>query len=231
MDLVKRLHRELQDYLVTNPSRVVPYHNNAHMETVWEIASDLWNREITLPSGIRQDTSKYPDPDARMALMMAAMLHDYGHSAGERPDVENIKVATSTLHDFYFHHSAVMKICEKEGMDTKAILRNATRAIQCTEFPFVHPPISLVDKVLRDADLLYTAARGIPEIVMEDLRSEMQVRLCRPISYEEMLTGQKAFLDNATLFTVTGKTIWDEIAKPFYDAMDRYTALKVAAKK
>lgn len=221
MDLVKRLYRELQDYLVTNPSRVVPYHNNAHMETVWDIANNIWREEIALPASVRNDVTAYPDPDARVSLMLAAMLHDYGHSAGEKPDDVNIEVAVAALQDFY-SRSKVIGFLEKEGMITEALLRNAISAIRITEFPFIHQPTTLIHKVLRDADLLYTAVRAIPEIVLEDLRSEMQVRMDRPISISEMLVGQKAFLDNAKLFTVTGQAMWNKLAQPFYDAMSEY---------
>lgn len=230
--LLENLKDEIDHYLDRNPSAVIPYHNNAHMCSVWDIAQSIWEKEKVLTtSGSRQDITVYPEPDATMTLMLAALFHDFGHSGGVTTDNVNIETAIEALLEFYKTTTSFLRFKKSNGdigrqAHVTHLFSVAVRAIRCTEFPFVTPPEGLLQQVLRDADLLYTAIIGKPELVLEDLREEMQVRLGREISYTEMLEGQKAFLNNAILYTETGKQLWSEKAEPFYAAMESYVSLK-----
>lgn len=226
--LLEILKDEIDHYLDRNPSAIKPYHNNVHMCSVWDIAQFIWEKEkVTTTSGSRQDVTIYPEPDATMSLMLAAMFHDFGHSGGVTTDSVNIETAIGAVLEFYKTTKTFSRFKRSNGDVTRQanvthLFSVAVSAIRCTEFPFVTEPQGLLQECLRDADLLYTAIIGKPELVLEDLREEMEVRLGRKITYTEMLEGQKTFLNNATLYTETGKQLWAEKAAPFYAAMETY---------
>jgi hypothetical protein len=213
------LYDELVKFHEKNSSGVFPYHNNSHMDEVYKLSLTLYRREKTKPL---PETLEYNELYFRMVLVLATMVHDYGHTGGRLDDVENIQIAIKALRKFVSHSSALTPLRRGHPELMQGILEKAIAAIVCTEFPFVHEPQSLLEKIVRDADLLYTAVMGKPEIVLEGLRAEIRKKLKRFISYTEMLEGQKAFLNNATLYTETGKQLWAEKAAPFYAAMEAY---------
>jgi len=198
------LENELRAVLCNNPSRTAPYHNNAHMEHVWFLAKQLWATE-TIGRPTKQESLA--------TLMVASLLHDWGHSAGEKSDVENIQNTRDQVRTILDSLSLNLRHDIRKDIDA---------AIFCTQFPFVNPPVTVVEKVLRDADLLYTFVVGDPRLVLEDLRREMEVMHKRPIGYREMLDGQVTFLKTAVLFTETGKQWWNLTSARYFKAMCEY---------
>lgn len=205
--LLEILSSELDKHLEHNPSKDVPYHNNQHMAKVWKLAQFMWKIEKT-------DVDLHLGEQwSEIALMLAARLHDWGHSAGKEKDEVNI-------------HVAKMKaklIMNSLSVDVpKRVQEVVLEAIACTQFPFVIDPRNRLEEVLRDADLLYTACMDDPVIVMEHLRAEMEVAYGRKITYAEMCKGQKAFLESARLYTSTGEHKWSLFAKPFFNKLEQY---------
>ena len=208
------LYEELRQFIETNPARSAPYHNNVHMGQMTCLAFRLYKEgEKCLPS----------DQDATV-MLLAGMLHDYGHGAGTRTDDVNIIVALHALERFVRSSPYMQAIDVKSRRELIHDLAEA--AIACTEYPFVHEPKSLAQMYLRDADLLYAAASGNPTIIMEGLRREISVSQGRDITYEEMLEGQVLFMGKAKLFTKAGETLHQKVSRDYLVAMQAYVESK-----
>lgn len=82
----------------------------------------------------------------RIVLFWAAFYHDYSHSFGKEKDFTNIAIAIDRF--------------KKSWMgDTCIIMPFVIRLIEVTEFPFVHEPRTLLEKIIRDADLTMSLSR------------------------------------------------------------------------
>lgn len=192
-----------------NPSGDLPYHNNAHMCGVMNMALILYDEE-------KGDVSEEEEMRDKFVIVTASLLHDYGHSGGKLPDSENIEIAIKALKDCeeigeaipYYYYPTVMILAEN--------------AIRCTQFPFVIEPTTLVEKCIRDADLLEASASMDPTTIMEDLRAEMSVTRGRDITLEEMLEGQKAFLSNVSFYTNYGKSISENVYPKYLELLEQY---------
>lgn len=205
----KRLEGKLLEVLEGNPSADVPYHNNKHMKGVWDIGLIIWDAE-------KEDIGLGSDW-ATIALMFVCLLHDYGHSAGKDNDHYNVL----STREF------VSELIAKHGYSLPGrVIEVIDKAIECTEFPFVIPPRNKLEKVMRDADVLYATVSLDPTIVMEDLRAEIQVAAKREITYAEMLEGQADFMEKAELFTETGRVIWDIYAPRYLVRLQDYVKEK-----
>lgn len=213
MSLHTRLRNELLDYItINNPSSYAPYHNNVHMEQMEAIAMSIYIKDAVAGS-----------EDQRMVLTLASLMHDFNHSAGEKPDSENITAAVSALTEFCHNHSKILKsMRNKPGARDEYLRVTAIAAIRCTQFPFVREPVTLVEKCMRDADVLYPAMSGTPEIVAVDLRGEMNVALGYKLSDDQLLKQQRDFINSAVLFTDTGKKLWDEHAERYYKKLEKF---------
>lgn len=204
------LFEELRKFIENNPSANVPYHNNRHMLSMTSLA--FW-----LYQGEHQTTPC--DQDATV-ILVAGMLHDYGHSAGHKPDSENIATASEAALRF-IRFSPYMQSLPAQRLSL--ITRLVLRAIECTEFPFVKEPVSDVEKVLRDADVLYATLEGEPSLIMVDLHSEMQVAYGREISRQEMIDGQTAFVKSAKLYTSPGKHMFAVEGPGFIELLNNFS--------
>ncbi|MNP89127.1 hypothetical protein D3C85_15280 [compost metagenome] len=204
MTIIDIIRSELLTVLENNPSKNIAYHNNFHMIKVAEIAAELWKNDYSY--------LEIGDAWGEIALLISAMLHDWGHSGGHETDDVNIRVACTEA-EIFISGSLV------SWPEVRTII---TEAIQCTQFPFVRPPKNKVERVLRDADLLYTAIYGDPAVVIEHLRSEVEVSQGRSITRREMLRGQEDFLKSAVMFTPHGEKLWTEHAYLFFQSMCDY---------
>lgn len=203
------LRNALRIAMDANPSKNAPYHNNEHMGEVFIIARALWVY-------CQEDLDIGADW-AKAALMISSLLHDWGHSAGKLPDVENVQIARDYAK--LFMDEFPINIPDE-------VKRLVDEAIRCTEFPFVHKPKNRLEEVLRDADLLYASLTCDPKIVMEKLREEMGVRLGHEVSYNAMYDGQIAFFKNAKLFTASGQVMWGCVAQDYMKVLGEYLASK-----
>lgn len=205
----QRLEDKLVDVLKRNPSADVPYHNNKHMKGVWGIAQVVWEAE-------KEDIGLGGDWTF-IALMFVTLLHDYGHSAGKDNDHYNVLSTREFVSELIAQNGYSLP-----GRVTEAI----DQAIECTEFPFVIRPRNKLEQVMRDCDVLYCMVHLDPTLVMEDLRAEIQVAAKREITYEEMLVGQSKFMEEAELFTETGRAIWDIYAPRYLVRLQEYVKEK-----
>ncbi|MNI49340.1 hypothetical protein D3C73_1039470 [compost metagenome] len=102
------------------------------------------------------------------------------------------------------------------------VIHDIDSAIACTQYPFVKEPCSVLERVVRDADVLYATLSNDPTVLMEDLRTEIGTAAGRYIPYDEMLSGQINFASNVTLYTAMGKTLFDAFSPWYIKRLEQY---------
>lgn len=179
-----------------------PYHNLRHIHGMHGIAVMLLN------------TINVTDSE-RFILDHICLFHDLGHTAGVEKDGVNIALAC-TLFDGYCLQDNGYIITADQAVIVK-------RGIRCTQFPFVNPPQSYVEYCVRDADVLYAMFHSDPAIVLEALRSEINESYHpEPVSVEQMVEGQREFMDNLDMFTSMGHTLMHQQKELFYSKLLAY---------
>lgn len=184
-----------------NPTKA-PYHSTRHMTQMCEHATLLYTRSSERDHQSGQDLP---------LLQLACLFHDYSHSGGYLPDVQNIAIATEA-----FRHWA-----KTEGVYQGDIER-IVQMIEITEYPFKGDPLTFAEACIRDADVLYPALSEDPRIVMEALRREIEISKKQLVSYQDMYEGQRMFSDTVTLFTKLGRTLWDQATPPYIATLKDY---------
>lgn len=207
------IEKYLFEFLESNPAKGLPYHNNRHMKGVFAIASQILVRET-------DQVKVYAE--TMVPLLFTTLLHDYGHSGGNKPDAENIAIAIDAL------GVAIDECPHKLPEDLYGVVRDA---ILCTEFPFKYEPSNLLEKIMRDADILYATMENDPTVIMEGLRKEVQVSQNKKIGYLEMYENQVNFASNAKFYTDAGRTMWEENSTRFLEQMEDYAMNKESKKK
>lgn len=180
LDCMVPFHHAVQN----NRSADAPYHNKYHIAFMTNRALDMLV--------IESDFTIYSD-DMRV-LLIAGMFHDVNHSMGKEADSYNIQEAIRTLNECPdYPHSYLNERIES--------------AIRCTEFPFQREPIGLVEKCLRDSDLMTITEVSGAYALMYGLREELRHKRGF-IPFSELLDMHKSFLDKAEFFTDTGKSMF-----------------------
>jgi len=194
-----------------NPGRENTYHNTQHMKHMAAIACYLFENS---------DAYKVMSPAEQHLqtnlLLIACLWHDYGHSAGAKPDNENIKFACDAFIEWFDSVRAEMVpflsgLPAKEERDTELAFEYAKIIIdilRVTEFPFVHRPHGTLQMCARDADLLYTFDTDTGKIV-HGLYMELKSsgKFPQGFSFMNFMNRQADFLDNCEHFTPLGKQI------------------------
>lgn len=182
----------------TNPSANLPYHNTKHMQGVAILAWKIYN---AMPN--YQDPGNLGRYQELKALLIACLWHDYDHSGGKEVDSVNINRAIAGFDKW---NTSARR---DRGIGTQ-IIEKAKQIIQVTEFPFVHYPDFHLEKIIRDADLLYTFSDNTGMIVFGLFSEMLQAgKFPEGFTFDDFLKGQRNFLSNAQFFTNIG----DEIAK------------------
>lgn len=181
--------------LENNPGGRNPYHSNAHMQYVALSSAQLYMMEC-IPDGGYDETSL-------AELVVAALLHDYGHTAGEASDEKNIEIALETgLGEMYE---------TLENQFGRGFVDRVVGHIRCTQYPFVYEPNGLIQQCIRDADAMQSFEPDGVSIIMEGLRAEMQVSMAKPITRREMAEGQIKFLEGIVYFTNSAKQLHEAL--------------------
>lgn len=184
------LNHALAYVQIENPSNKVPYHNLDHCLTVVKWCGRL--------AGMCSLT-----PEEEKALILAAIFHDFDHSAGVEEDSVNINRAVAGL----------MKFANIHRLDVDLVAA-AVDNIQVTQFPFIHEPKTVSQKIIRDADLLQSLEPNREEVLIGGLRKELEVKFKRKITRGEFCENQVKFLDGLKLYTTPAQVIFDA-AKPY----------------
>jgi len=126
-----------------------PYHNNDHMVKVFnnsKMLFDIYKLEYNLS-----------DKD-ELVLSLASLFHDFNHSGGSLTDIENIGLAVSGLKQFL----------EENEIDYFEEIKSI---IESTEFPYKEMELSILQKIMRDADTIGGVIDGWEDVV-ESLSKE-----------------------------------------------------------
>lgn len=177
--------------LIVNPSKDLPYHNNAHMTGVASMATSFYCYECI--------TQNKPIEEASLiALQIASVFHDYDYRTDEMSDACKIQIAVK-------HMRTAMHVFINSATRA-AILDHAQRLIEVTEYPFIHTPQTVEEKCIRDADLLYPMFEGYPKItygLFQELKDAK--KLPEETTWEAFIQLQKTFLNEATIYTEAGQ--------------------------
>lgn len=197
---------ELETFLYVvknNPSANAPYHNNKHIIDMTRIAQNLF---------MFYSEEEFFTPKAMRVLTLACLFHDFNHSGGKEEDSVNIRNACKAANTFLLNKSQA----------TPRIIDEVNHAINCTVYPFSVNPVGVMEQCIRDADVLYPTMSQEPKVIMESLREEISVSQDRVISYEEMLEGQKKFMESVVLYTEPGKRIMSSMGDDYMKSLEKY---------
>lgn len=171
------------------------YHTCEHMLGVAKIAQYIAHIE-----GFR-------DPEELSQLILASLFHDYHHSLGKYPDYINI----------YRSVINVESVFNKLGITS--LIDPVIDLIKSTLYEpgVIYVPSTFLKDILHDADYLYATLTQDPEVILTNLRKEIEVSAGRDITRAEMVQGQLEFQKNAVIATTTGRKLWHEHQPKFIE--------------
>lgn len=175
----------------------LPYHNPKHCTTVMRYAFDI---AMMLRAS---DPSSLSDNEVRY-LLCACLYHDFAHT-GLNPDVNNIEIAVTNM------RAGLTSLCETEF--TEHDLDTIEGIIRVTEFPFVHEPKTLLQQIIRDADLMQPMDVDNIETVMDGLRAEVNAKFGIELTREQFYYKQVEFMNSVRMYTTPARMMY-ESAKP-----------------
>lgn len=172
------LHGEYSWFVKNNPSNNLPYHNLFHARCMIENCYD-GAQYYNLPF------------DATKLLLTAAIFHDFAHTGGAETDHENIRRA--------YHHGLRVFF----NGDVPRVVWGCVRV---TEYPFIHMPMTIEERIIRDADLMQYRYDNWLEMYETNLKKEIEVKMGREVTRDEMYWGNVRFWKTeARYFTDWGK--------------------------
>jgi HD domain len=172
----------VEKLLAADPERAA-YHNAFH-------ALSVTARAITLFPNV--DASVQDIVEMQRTLAVAALLHDYGHSLGKLTDEENVRVAMS------FARNAVLCSPSDLFRDRERTAQEVERLIACTQYPFVTPPDTLLERLLRDADLAQSLELDFDATVslFRALKTEIETSQGQTITNVRFAAGMRDWWDH-----------------------------------
>ena len=152
------------------------FHNLEHTEAVAEACSQM------------ADYYQLNEED-RLVLLLSAWFHDTGYSAGKVEGHEEVSVQIAT--QFLQQHAV-----------PETVQQRVTSCIRATHMP--QSPISQVEKILCDADLLHLSTADF-KAMNQLLKQERENLLSHKISKKEWRKGNIKFLQEHKYFTDYGQ--------------------------
>lgn len=170
-------------YLSYNVALKAPYHNHYH---------------VTCMVANCYEAARFEDlseEDTRR-LLIAALFHDFDHTAGKYDDMVNIKIASVTI--------AALKGAGLLQAADEEVIRGL---ILVTQYPFVHEPQSVMQRIIRDADLMQPYEEDNVKLVKQylGLKKEVETKLGHQITTAEYVAGlERFFKEEVTWYTSWG---------------------------
>lgn len=177
--IIDRLNLEpFYEFLILfNKSNKFPYHNYYHSSCVFlNCYEGAWISDLQ-------------DFDEVRGLCTAALFHDFNHSGGILTDEENIKEALNGL-KLAQHYAASKHL----GLSTRS-LEVAEAAIKITQFPFIKEPLTLTDRIIRDADMMQLYDEDESKLLKQYLGLKAEIELFKQITFtiDEFASGCRDF--------------------------------------
>jgi len=202
--IVDRL--ELQGYYLffmkLNSSSKLPYHNFYHIvcmiNNVFEGACHLDLRR-----------------EEKRALVVAAIFHDFDHSGGKVTDDVNVNLALKRFNDCQWvaerqqFSELIVGLVDWTRVDwSQGILdpdevKLTKEAIAITKYPYDRDPVSAVERVIRDADLMqpYEVDPAKLKKQYRGLQEEVELQKGMKFTDQQFADGMKAFLGGVVWHT------------------------------
>lgn len=174
----------LEFFMDFNPSNDAPYHNKYH---TFCMVNNCYEGSYHLRLS----------PSEVKALVVAALFHDFDHSAGNQSDGVNITKALAGL-------KVAQRFAESRGLGlNQAEYKLVTEAIKVTQYPFTVEPTTITEKIIRDADLMqpYETDKEVLFKQYKGLKQEIELSRNMTISNAEFGIKNKEFLDGITWYT------------------------------
>ena len=174
-----------------------PYHNLNHNVTATVFA---------YYTGKSEKLSK----EEMKELLIAAIFHDYNHTAGESKDDVNIKNAKKGVKQFV----------EENKVDVN--LEKIDDILDATEFPYKieDDKLNIQQKIIRDVDLMQ---------LFEPMRLQFNylgLQKEAGITFEKQLENQQKFYKILNFKTKFGKELYKKFSKEINDEIDYLISLK-----
>ena len=183
---------EALSYIIKNSkSNFSPYHNLNH------------NLVVTVFSYYIGHSEKLSDKEMK-ELLIAAIFHDYNHTAGEQKDDVNIKNAKDGVKKFV------------EDNDVDVDLDKIYEILGATEFPYKieDDKLNTQQKIIRDADMTQLFEHARLQSNYLGLAKEMK------IDYKKQLDGQGKFYKSLKFRTKFGKKLWEKLSKQINEELE-----------
>ncbi|QZE58182.1 phosphohydrolase [Erwinia phage pEa_SNUABM_33] len=172
------------------------YHSTVHMKHVTALA--LWLLDCEAIHDWQYRNGAVP-------LAIACMFHDMNHTLGQKDDAYNVQQAVAALEKAAHHELADAVLID--NCDIAADL------IRVTQFPYSEDrvPKNMIERCIRDADILYGMQPFVIDHVMFGLREEVNSNPDMPYTFtqKEWAAGRVDFLRSVEMFTQTGKDAMD----------------------
>ena len=168
-----------------NPSNDLPYHN--------------WYHALCMVEKCLEGAIYHNLPYRSMRhLTLAALFHDYDHTGGKEADSTNISRAI-----WGWRKYDALSNCSLANIDAMEV----EHIIKITEYPYTSDPISIEQKIIRDADLMQCLRPTWHEMIIDGLRKELSIKFGKELTEEEMCEGQIKFLDAVKPHSEWGKDV------------------------
>lgn len=201
--------KEMAEWIFNNNPTKAIYHGNEHLYGVAAIALALYRANPTADKLDRVYRLGH-----EIILVVAALWHDFGHSAGHKPDKENIELAIDSFNNYVSAHPRfdgfISGIAPFISATRQDVFDSIHRAIRCTEYTdgkFPISPFDLVQCSLRDADILYTFDPKTTGRIAHELYQELYASGNYRADYSEFLQAQRRFHAGVEMSTMLGEQI------------------------
>lgn len=173
------LRKAFKFVIKNNKSNSAPYHNLNHLMTVTlSVYRLMVYEELERDSMMKE-------------MLLAAMFHDFNHSAGKLTDDLNVVESKKAIREFI----------EQEGL--KVDIQFIDSILDATQYPYIveESELNIYQKIIRDADLMQLFESNWIHQCMYGLAQEMNK------DFEEFIQIQKKFLSNSKFNTDMGKQL------------------------
>ena len=190
------LGKALNFIIKNSDSNYSPYHNLNHNITVTNFAYYIGQSE-----GLKKEEMK--------ELLIAAIFHDFNHTAGEKKDDTNIQNSKN----------GVKKFIEEKDVDVD--LEKVYDIINATEYPYTidNDKLTKQQEIIRDADLMQLLEPTRLQANWLGLSKEVGV------SFVEWLKAQKKFVSNCEFNTSLGKKLKERNWKKIEEELEYLTKI------